>query len=531
MKGRGSQQKGSKTTKGPCTLPEAFIRELFQFGKDDAFWDDSSVDEGNLPSTVLRVHEVLRCIDAELQGAAGGEEVTVFPNIVAAKTTTADERLQNLSAWLADSCQADVTSYKFAASLENSSRGNGVVAQRDIAKDEIFMEIPRKALFSAKFGLAMVPALTPLLAQLEDNPVLELAVLVAYHKVNETASFFAPYLAVLPDEYALPLYWDADLYGILHGTPTAERAAKSLRAAITLYCRSLTMLHRIPVPSLPPQRFTWNVFRWALAVVLTRQNNVPCPVAEVPGSFKEVQALIPGWDMMNHEPGEMTTGFDVGLDVLTYPAMRAFPVGSEVSMCYGMRQNELFVNYSGFCVPDSPFDWFELPMQLQQDGILKIREGLVRAATSAPGPDQGAVALEGAGLVMVPVRRDQAGLLHPLAWYCAVASAVDKAEAAAVMRSRFTSYDDLLAAGLLSEATVERVHETLRGALRDYLRPLEVSLAAMAGAALQPSGQGIEGRKMLPGVRAATIDACKNLMCGHIDMIQKALEKLRAPPS
>jgi hypothetical protein len=37
----------------------------------------------------------------------------------------------------------------------------------------------------------------------------------------------------------------------------------------------------------------------------------------------------------------------IALDSVVYPAMKAFPKGTEVTMCYGARPNDLLFVYSG----------------------------------------------------------------------------------------------------------------------------------------------------------------------------------------
>lgn len=37
----------------------------------------------------------------------------------------------------------------------------------------------------------------------------------------------------------------------------------------------------------------------------------------------------------------------LALDSVVYPAMKAFPKGTEVTMCYGARPNDLLFVYSG----------------------------------------------------------------------------------------------------------------------------------------------------------------------------------------
>ncbi len=81
-------------------------------------------------------------------------------------------------------------------------------------------------------------------------------------------------------------------------------------------------------------------------------------------------ALIPGWDMMNHKWGKMTSYYDIQASALKYESMEDYTIGQEIHMCYGMRTSEMFMVYSGFCVSDSnPVEGLDVSIQIVRDEI------------------------------------------------------------------------------------------------------------------------------------------------------------------
>jgi hypothetical protein len=53
-----------------------------------------------------------------------------------------------------------------------------------------------------------------------------------------------------------------------------------------------------PKTPLDPSRFTWNAFRWAVSILMTRQNFIP-------SQHGNQIALIPLWDLCNHTHAEV----------------------------------------------------------------------------------------------------------------------------------------------------------------------------------------------------------------------------------
>eukprot|EP00003_Mantamonas_plastica_P011981 TRINITY_DN2196_c0_g1_i14.p2 TRINITY_DN2196_c0_g1~~TRINITY_DN2196_c0_g1_i14.p2 ORF type:complete len:322 (-),score=108.52 TRINITY_DN2196_c0_g1_i14:621-1586(-) len=102
---------------------------------------------------------------------------------------------------------------------------------------------------------------------------------------------------------------------------------------------------------------SWDLFRWAISVVITRQNAIPSK----DGSSNEL-ALIPLWDMCNHSFGSFTTQFDLETQSLQCFAQSDFAIGDQVYMHYGDRNNTELMIYSGFVVENNPFDAIQVDL-------------------------------------------------------------------------------------------------------------------------------------------------------------------------
>ena len=488
-------------------IPRELVVELLTLLKDDCLWERPEL----VSATIDRVRQVLQGIDEALAELGTGGTTISF-------TTAVDgaPHLEALRVWL-DSCSVSTLGggcYRYAAS-QDSTKGNAVVALKDIEAGEEVMRVPRKAMLSAKFGLGPHPSIcASLLPHFEDNSVLQLAVVVAYHKMQNESSFFRPFLDVLPNEFTIPLYWSSEVFSCFQHTATACRAAKSFRAAVMLYFRALSTIERVNIEAFPSASFTWSLFRWSLSAVLTRQNHIPslesiATAEEHPGT---VAALVPGWDMMNHAPGKMTSQYDERENCLVFAAMASCKAGDEICMCYGYRMNELYLLYSGFCMQDNPYDAVDLVIPVEQDDLKKIRDCLVR---SVIGPDS-PVELQNDGMVIVPLRRDE-NALPSVATFCALASVVDRAEAAAIIRSRITNYNELAASGLISEETKLKTSKLLNSALLACIEKLQLASSSFDAAHAAASPTNIN--------HSAVLNACMNFLQGQADILRSKLDQ------
>jgi hypothetical protein len=194
------------------------------------------------------------------------------------------------------------------------------------------------------------------------------------------ACFHAPYIRVLPNHFTTPAFWSLPSFELLKPSPSVYDA--SVNALKNL---GRSYLH---VTSLPGcQDVGLGEWRWALAVVSTRQNLLRAGGNEAQGDAG-VLALVPGWDMCNHAPGPLSSFFipstspssaesDQSLQIpdgdqagcLVAQTLSEIPEGSEVCIGYGPRTLADLLVWNGF-VPARKSD--------EEDGT-KIRIGVPAA--------------------------------------------------------------------------------------------------------------------------------------------------------
>lgn len=147
------------------------------------------------------------------------------------------------------------------------------------------------------------------------------------------------------------------------------------------------------IPGLKTLFFTLPEFLWAFSCVLTRQNGVPSKQSQ-----QQQLALIPVWDMCNHEEGKITTYYDLSKQESECFAMRNFKQGEQVSfgrvnllvvfihvfffcfpyfqffIYYGKRPNSELLLFSGFINPSNVNDSIKISLSLPKGESASISE-------------------------------------------------------------------------------------------------------------------------------------------------------------
>ncbi len=322
-----------------------------------------------------------------------------------------------------------------------------MVAKTAISEGELVMVIPRGLMMSCNFGSAVdTPEMIEILrGQFADNGVVQLALLVA-HGLQAPGYFYKSYLQSLPTQYTTPLYWNEHDFDLIENPISRCNAINSVRAAMMLYVRSVKTLDRAKkVTKINPKsaranplimnNISWDLFRWSMSVVMTRQNHIPY-VDLMTSEVKESHTLIPMWDMMNHEGGKMTTLFDPELDSLEYRAMRAFEDGSEITMHYGDRSNEQLLIYSGF-VSDSTnsSDDFIYTVNINiSDELTKIRNNIIGKYVQFVGPRRSYDVLKAGGVFSILVRRSDLAICFADGLFVGLVAVASKEELVSIMR-------------------------------------------------------------------------------------------------
>ncbi len=98
--------------------------------------------------------------------------------------------------------------------------------------------------------------------------------------------------------------------------------------------------------------FHYDEFLWAVACVMSRQNEIPTP----PGHTSPTLALIPVWDLCNHEGGSITTFFSMETHTCDCYAMKDFKSNKEFTIFYGPRTNSDLLMQQGFTYMQNKHD-------------------------------------------------------------------------------------------------------------------------------------------------------------------------------
>ncbi|XP_049768783.1 actin-histidine N-methyltransferase [Schistocerca cancellata] len=272
--------------------------------------------------------------------------------------------------------------------------GLGLQAERDISEGELVVAIPRHIMLTTDTARKS-PILGPLIREdtmLQHMPNVALSLLLLVERFS-TDSFWRPYVEALPKAYTTVLYFTTQELQELKGSPVLEPALKQCRniARQYAYFSKLFQSNSDPASEMLKDIFTYELYCWAVSTVMTRQNFVPSADG---GAM--LNALIPVWDMANHDNGALSTDFSPTQNRSECFAFRNFTAGEQVFIHYGVRPNsDLFV-HMGFVFPDNEHDCVRLRLGVSRSDALAAerisllaRLGLPSAGDFAlrPGPD------------------------------------------------------------------------------------------------------------------------------------------------
>ncbi|KAF6211836.1 hypothetical protein GE061_012352 [Apolygus lucorum] len=114
---------------------------------------------------------------------------------------------------------------------------------------------------------------------------------------------------------------------------------------------------------------------WAVSTVMTRQNFIPASSPDDP----MILALIPWWDMGNHDNAQLTTDYNIEADRSEYRTCRDFSSGEQVFMSYGKRPNSELFLHNGFVHVDNQSDGVKLRLGVSKsDPLVALRCGLLK---------------------------------------------------------------------------------------------------------------------------------------------------------
>ena len=246
----------------------------------------------------------------------------------------------------------------------------GLKATKALKLGDVTLTIPRKLMMSldtAKNSEIGRLIEKDLMLQKMNNVALSLHVLL---EKTSPASFWEPYINVLPQGYNTVLYFSPDDFQELKGSPAYEDALKQYKYVARQYAYFSTKFQNTMIKDY----FTFEEYRWAVSTVMTRQNSVPSETGEITegGDEVHVNTLIPFWDMANNAVAvpEISTDFDKDAQAVSCMANREFAPGEEFTIFYGKRSNLDLLVHNGFVLEDNPFDTLVIKLGISKNDQL-----------------------------------------------------------------------------------------------------------------------------------------------------------------
>lgn len=258
--------------------------------------------------------------------------------------------------------------------------GLGLRACRDLKQGEEVIVVPKEAMITEE--TARKSYLGPLI---ERDPILQHMgnVCLALHVLGEyvnPCSPWLPYLRLLPASYTTTLYFTPEHYQALKGSPVLDEAVKQFRNIARQYSYFYRILQSSPEAKSWPIRdyFTFDAYRWAVSTVMTRQNRIP-----IAGGSGQL-ALIPAWDMANHEQGIYSTAFDEEGRGCLCLAQHDFSAEEQFTIHYSQRPNTEFFLHSGFTDPDNKNDSLPIKLGVSKNDALNQEKVALLASLGLP---------------------------------------------------------------------------------------------------------------------------------------------------
>lgn len=265
--------------------------------------------------------------------------------------------------------------------------GCGLRVRETIEEEEKAIVVPETLIITKN-----IISKTPLLAFISQDPLLNampnlaLAMILLNERYNSD-SFWRPYINVLPQEFDLPLFYSREELQELHGSPVLLEAVSQLRNISRLYSIIHQQLrsHSDPHLLLCTVGFHYADFVWAVSCVMSRQNKIPSKKH----NEEPLLALIPLWDMANHNTGRILTDFDVDTRSCVCYSMSKYSPGEEFRIFYGERGNSDLLLNQGFAYKGNPYDIVKIPIGLsrgEEEVTRKMRMSLLdRIKLKVPG--------------------------------------------------------------------------------------------------------------------------------------------------
>ncbi|KAF2178310.1 SET domain-containing protein [Zopfia rhizophila CBS 207.26] len=246
--------------------------------------------------------------------------------------------------------------------VHDDSRGFHVRATRTLDSPTAVVSCPLKLTLS---HLNLDPNQTavkhidsPLQKCLQTIPshVLANLLLIEQRALGEASPWF-PYIACLPETFNTPLYFSVDDIKCLDGTNLIQAVSDRRELWIQEWTDAYTALEKAGLNDFPCDSLS---YKWAATVMTSRAFISAGVFPDMP----PFSILFPVVDSLNHAIQAKVDWEFEPLKLFTLKTLYDIYPGDEVLNNYAPKQNaELLMGY-GFCIPDHPYEQFEVTVQV-----------------------------------------------------------------------------------------------------------------------------------------------------------------------
>ncbi|KAG4074422.1 hypothetical protein HA402_000401 [Bradysia odoriphaga] len=266
----------------------------------------------------------------------------------------------------------------------------GLAATKDFKQNDLLITIPRKMIMSLdNVSASVLPMMSSPIIESMSN--VKFAFWLIVEKLNPD-SFWKPYLDILPDKYSTVMNFSVAEMQELKGSsalPAALNQCKNIArqyAYINKFVKNRQVDAVDPVFEMLRERFTYDLYCWAVSTVMTRQNSIPkvSPDNNTEVEAQPTPALIPLWDMANHTEGVVSSSFNEETDRIESAAFMDFRKGEQIFIYYGSRNNTNFLIHNGFVYPNNLTDSVAIRLGLSDADPLLIKRTQLLDALKIP---------------------------------------------------------------------------------------------------------------------------------------------------
>ncbi|KUF82003.1 Ribosomal N-lysine methyltransferase set10 [Phytophthora nicotianae] len=304
-----------------------------------------------------------------------------------------DESVETLSGdafvgyneWAAETLKVRIaTDFVYETQDGACASERGVFIAEDVTPHTEVFSIPLDSVLSVKSlqeisalqNIAFFQQLTP---EREDD---QLALALLYEKfVQGDKSKWAKHIELLPKTYHNALYFEQEEIKALEGSNLffiAQQMEKKVAADYTSLKETvlLELFENITegiTVDLFDDFFSLDNYKWALSTIWSRFVSLRLDEApsskdsssSVPVAKQSFKAMVPVFDMLNHDPeAEMSHFFDMDTQLFKLVSHQHWNAGTQMFINYGPLSNHKLLLLYGFVIIGNPFDAVEmwLPM-------------------------------------------------------------------------------------------------------------------------------------------------------------------------